>query len=228
MTGRRALAAVAVVAALLYLAALVTDRPSLRLASKPVPALALAALVLSSRRDGYGTALACGLVLSALGDALLELPGHFVGGLAAFLCAHVAYTAAFLGDERRLRAPRAAPFAIWLLAAFVYVRPGLGEMARPVIVYMLAIGGMMWRAAARWGDHPRAEAAVLGAVLFGLSDTLIAIDRFRAPIPGAAAFAIIVLYWAGQAGIATSALVAVSSHPFVVGTPVTRRPPRRS
>ena len=62
MTGRRALAAVAVVAALLYLAALVTDRPGLRLASKPVPALALAALVLSSRRDGYGTAVAGGLV----------------------------------------------------------------------------------------------------------------------------------------------------------------------
>ena len=99
MTGRRALAAVAVVAALLYLAALVTDRPGLRLASKPVPALALAALVLSSRRDGYGTAVAGGLVLSAVGDALLELPGHFVGGLATFLCAHVAYTFAFLRDE---------------------------------------------------------------------------------------------------------------------------------
>ena len=207
MTGRRALAAAAGVAALLYLAALLTDHPGLRLASKPVPALALAALVLSARRDGYGKAVAAGLVLSALGDALLELPGHFVAGLAAFLCAHVAYTAALLGDERRLRAPRAVPFAIWLLAAFVYVRPGLGEMAVPVVVYMFAIGGMMWRAAARWGDHRGAEAAVLGAVLFGLSDTLIAIDRFRAPLPGAP-FAIILLYWAGQAGIAASALSA--------------------
>jgi uncharacterized membrane protein YhhN len=78
-------------------------------------------------------------------------------------------------------------------------------MAVPVVVYMLAIGGMMWRAAARWGDHPGAAAAVIGAVLFGLSDTLIAIDRFRAPLRGAP-FAIILLYWAGQAGIAASAL----------------------
>jgi len=212
VTGRRALAAVAVLAALLYLAALVTDRPTLRLASKPVPALALAALVLSARRDGYGTALGGGLVLSALGDALLELPGHFVGGLAAFLCAHVAYTAAFLGNERRARAPRAVPFAIWLLAAFAGVRPGLGEMAVPVVVYMFAIGGMMWRAAARWGDHPRAGDAVVGAILFGVSDTLIAIDRFRAPIP-AASYAIILLYWAGQAGIAASALPADDPRP---------------
>jgi uncharacterized membrane protein YhhN len=63
---------------------------------------------------------------------------------------------------------------------------------------------MMWRAAARWGDHPGATAALAGAVLFGLSDTLIAIDRFRVPLPGAP-YAIILLYWAGQAGIAASA-----------------------
>jgi uncharacterized membrane protein YhhN len=41
-------------------------------------------------------------------------------------------------------------------------------------------------------------------VLFGLSDTLIAVDRFRAPMPGAG-YAIILLYWAGQTGIAASA-----------------------
>jgi uncharacterized membrane protein YhhN len=177
-----------------------------------VPALALAALVLSARRDGYGMALASGLVLSALGDILLEVPGRFVAGLATFLCAHVAYTAAFLRHERRLRVERALPFAVWLVAAFAWIRPGLGDMTIPVVVYMLAIGAMMWRAAARWRDHPGAAAALFGAVLFGLSDTLIAIDRFRAPIPGAP-YAIILLYWAGQAGIAASALPAADPRP---------------
>jgi alkenylglycerophosphocholine/alkenylglycerophosphoethanolamine hydrolase len=211
MRARRALAAVAMVAALLYVAGLALEAPGLRLVSKPVPALALAALALSVRRDGYAIAVAAGLVLSALGDLLLELPGHFVPGLATFLCAHVAYTAAFVRDERRLRLARAVPFAAWLLAAFWWVRPGLGDMTMPVVVYMFAIGIMMWRAAARWGAYPGATAAVLGAILFGLSDTLIAIDRFRAPLPGAP-YAIIILYWAGQAGIA-SALVAASSDP---------------
>ncbi|HEU0092074.1 MAG TPA: lysoplasmalogenase [Vicinamibacteria bacterium] len=204
MTARRVLAALAVVAAILYLATLAVEAPALRLLSKPVPALALAALVLSGRRDGYAAALAGGLVLSALGDALLEVPGHFVAGLATFLCAHLAYTAAFVREETRLRIGRALPFALWLLGAFVWIRPGLGEMTFPVVVYMLAIGTMMWRAAARWGDHPGATAALAGAVLFGLSDTLIAIDRFRVPLPGAP-YAIILLYWAGQAGIAASA-----------------------
>jgi alkenylglycerophosphocholine/alkenylglycerophosphoethanolamine hydrolase len=204
VTARRARAAIALVAALLYIAGLAFDAPALRLLSKPVPALALAALVLSGRRDGYAGALAGGLVLSALGDVLLEMPGHFVAGLATFLCAHVAYTAAFVREERRLRLGRALPFAVWLVLAFVWVRPGLGSMTTPVVVYMLAIGIMMWRAAARWGGHPGATAALAGAVLFGLSDTLIAIDRFRAPLPGAP-YAIILLYWAGQAGIAASA-----------------------
>jgi uncharacterized membrane protein YhhN len=204
MTARRAMTALAVVAAILYLAGLAVEAPALRLLSKPVPTLALAALVLSGRRDGYAAALAGGLTLSALGDLLLEVPGHFVGGLATFLCAHLAYTAAFVREERRLRIGRALPFSLWLLGAFLWIRPGLGEMTVPVVVYMLAIGTMMWRAAARWGDHPGGTAAFAGAVLFGLSDTLIAIDRFRVPLPGAP-YAIILLYWAGQAGIAASA-----------------------
>jgi alkenylglycerophosphocholine/alkenylglycerophosphoethanolamine hydrolase len=204
VTARRVLAALAVVAAILYLATLAVEAPALRLLTKPVPALALAALVLSGRRDGYAAALTTGLVLSALGDVLLEVPGHFVAGLATFLCAHLVYTAAFVREERRLRIGRALPFALWLLGAFVWIRPGLGEMTVPVVVYMLAIGTMMWRAAARWADHPGATAALAGAVLFGVSDTLIAIDRFRVPLPGAP-YAIILLYWAGQAGIAASA-----------------------
>jgi uncharacterized membrane protein YhhN len=209
---RRALGALAVAAAIVYIVGLAAHRPDLRLAAKPVPALALAALVLSRRRDGYGAALAGGLILSALGDILLEVPGRFVAGLATFLCAHVAYTAAFLRDERRLLLERALPFAVWLLAAFAWIRPGLGDMTVPVVVYMLAIGAMMWRAAARWGAHPGAASALVGAALFGLSDTLIAIDRFRAPIPGAR-YAIILLYWAGQTGIAASALPAADPRP---------------
>ena len=213
MAARRALVVVAVVAALFYLAAPAVHDRFLHVVAKPIPALALAAIVRSARNDGFSGAIAVGLALSAIGDALLEVPGHFVAGLATFLCAHVVYTVAFLLDERRWRWERAVPFAIWLLAAFAYVRPGLGEMTVPVVVYMLAIGGMMWRAAARWGDHPGATAALVGAVLFGLSDTLIAIDRFRAPLPGVASLAIILLYWAGQAGIAASARPDAASYP---------------
>jgi hypothetical protein len=42
-----------------------------------------------------------GLLLSAVGDVLLELDGLFVGGMAAFGLAHVCYSAAFIGIIRR-------------------------------------------------------------------------------------------------------------------------------
>jgi len=184
----------------------VTGPAAWRVVAKPVPVLALATLVLLRGRDGYARAVAAGLGLSALGDVLLEWPERFVPGLVAFLLAHVAYTIAFTRDERRGRAARALPFAVWLAAAFLWLRPGMGPLAGPVVAYMLAIGTMMWRAAARLGDgRPGAPAAMAGAILFGLSDTLIAVERFRAPVAGAR-YLIMVLYWAGQAGIAVSSL----------------------
>jgi YhhN-like protein len=67
---------------------------------------------------------------------------------------------------------------------------------------------MLWRAAARVGspaDDPRAaRLGLLGALLFAASDSLIALDRFHAPL-GAAGHAILPLYWLGQLGIALSA-----------------------
>lgn len=201
----------ALLAGAAYVAGMAYDIPPLRLAAKPVPVLALAFLVLSRRHDLYARTIAAGLVLSAAGDVLLEREGGFVPGLVAFLVAHLAYTAAFLLAERRLRAGRAIPFAVWLIAAFLWLRPGFGALAIPVAVYMVAIGTMMWRAAARVPADPRgdsgtagAAAALAGAILFGLSDTLLAINRFRAPLP-LAGYAVIALYWAGQAGIARSA-----------------------
>jgi alkenylglycerophosphocholine hydrolase len=175
---------------------------------KPVPALALAALVLRRGEGFRARGVGAGLLLSALGDVLLDLPRQFTSGLTAFLLAHLAYSAAFLEDERRPRLLRAVPFALWLGSASLFVWPQVraGGLALPVAVYMAAIGTMMWRAAARV-DPGRAGAVsgLLGAVLFGLSDTLIALDRFHAPILGVR-YAIILLYWAGQTGIAGSVL----------------------
>jgi hypothetical protein len=69
---------------------------------------------------------------------------------------------------------------------------------------------MMWRAAARVGSLGTSALPALlglaGAVAFGTSDTLIAFDRFHAPMPGVR-WPIMVLYWMGQWGIAASAVL---------------------
>src|SRR5262245_6670189 len=169
----RGLAFAAVLAAAGYAVGLRQDWPLLRLATKPVPVLCLLVWVLSQANDRYARLIATGLALSAVGDVLLEFPALFVAGLASFLCAHISYIIAFLTVGPRLHPFRAVPFLFWLVSAFAKMRPGLGEMAIPVTVYVTVIGVMMWRAAARVGDVPGAMPAAIGAVLFGLSDTLI-------------------------------------------------------
>jgi len=204
------IAGIGIATALLFLVGLGADVPALRLATKPIPVLTLAAWVGLRCRDALGRLTAGGLVLSALGDGLLE-NGSFLPGLLAFLAGHVLYTAGFVAADRRPALGRALPFVAWGAGALRFLWPGLGAMAAPVTGYVVVICGMMWRAAARVGGPgtPALAAALglAGAVAFGASDTLIAVDRFRAPVPGAA-WPIIVLYWLGQLGIAASAVAA--------------------
>jgi alkenylglycerophosphocholine hydrolase len=210
---RRFLLPVAAAVCALYLAGLAFDSyPRLRLALKPLPVLCLALWVGSGDRDAFARRITLGLLLSALGDLLLEWsPGLFLPGLGAFLLAHLSYLAAFVADTRRPALGRLLPFAAWVGLAFLVLRPGLGTLHGPVVVYMAAILAMMWRAAARVGGllasgrgQGSAWAALGGATLFAASDTLIAFDRFRAAMP-AMSLPIIILYWMGQLGLAESA-----------------------
>ena len=203
----RILAGIGIAAALLFFVGRELDLASLRLVAKPLPALVLAGWVVQRNDRALGRLVSIGLVVSALGDVLLEA-GRFLPGLVAFLAAHVAYVAAFVADERRLRLARALPFVLWTASAFGLLRPGLGDMMVPVAVYVSVITVMMWRAAARVGSSTTqplaARLGLAGAIAFGASDTLIAFDRFLQPTSGVQ-LPILVLYWLGQWGIAASA-----------------------
>lgn len=155
---------------------------------------------LAPPRGRYATLIFAGLLLSLAGDGFLALPGDwFMPGLLAFLTAHLCYVAAFLGESRQLELLRAIPFLPWVGGAYLFLFPNLGAMAVPVAVYCLVITMMMWRAAATGR-----LAAIAGAILFGLSDTTLALIRFHGGIPYGGAF-LILAYWAGQTGIAMSA-----------------------
>jgi uncharacterized membrane protein YhhN len=202
---------VGLLAAAVHFAAMAFDWRLVGLVSKPLPALALAGWVLARGSAPLRRPVALGLVLSALGDVQLEL-GRFLPGLVSFLAAHVAYLWAFMAAERRPALLRLVPFFLWGALALHLLRPGLGTMFLPVAVYIAVICTMMWRAAARVG--PGGHAALLGlagALAFGASDTLIAFDRFHAPIPEAG-WLIMALYWLGQSGIAASACVMLRGH----------------
>lgn len=207
-----ALFIVSLAAAAAFFFGLASDLPGLRLWTKAVPVLCLAAWVGTRRSDAAVRLVAVGLLFSAAGDLVLER-GEFLPGLVAFLGAHLAYVAAFLSQTRRPALARALPVVLWCGGVLALLWPGLGPLACPVTVYVGVIGTMIWRAAARVGhagEPTRAEwIGLAGAVAFALSDTLIAVDRFGDPIPGVR-WPIMLLYWAGQTGIAASVVGAVA------------------
>jgi uncharacterized membrane protein YhhN len=168
---------------------------------KPVPVLCLAAWVAAGARGTAAWLVVAGLGVSLVADVVIER--SFLAGLGLFLVAHLLYIGAFVARTSAVRPVLALPFIAWGVIVLMRLWPGLGDMRVPVIVYALAICTMMWRAAATTG-MPGGGAALVGAILFAASDTMIALDRFHRPISGAQ-YPIMGLYWAGQALIALSA-----------------------
>ncbi len=125
--------------------------------------------------------LVVALVCSALGDFLLAVPAlriSFVGGLGAFLLAHLAYLRVLVplaGDWRphRLIASGAMiGVAGTLLGRFW---PNLGTLAGPVTVYVIVLAAMVCSALVARLPTPF---TALGALCFAASDMMIGIARF--------------------------------------------------
>ena len=194
---------------LLFLLGLSLDHTGLRLLSKPLPLIALLLWLRLAPADPYRRWISLGLLLSLLGDMLLEWPADlFVFGLGAFLLGHLCFLLAYLGDTRRPALPALASAAAVGLGMFsLLAQNGLGPLQLPVALYALTIAGMLWRALARLGVPSIASRSAWlgagGALLFVLSDSLIGINRFVGHF-AAADVAIILTYWCGQFGIAAS------------------------
>lgn len=172
--------------------AVAQNRRSLEYIAKPA-ALAFLLLYAAAGRDASWLLVAA-LVLSLLGDVYLMLPAElFLAGLVAFLLAHVAYIA----DFQAAPLARAGWFIGVAIASFPLARriirgvPNL-PMRIGVGVYMTVISLMVGSAIAS-GEL----VAAVGALLFFVSDALIALNRFVAPVAGGRV-AIIVTYHLGQ------------------------------
>lgn len=148
-----------------------------------------------------------GLTFSLAGDVFLMLPGdRFIPGMASFLLAHLCYLSAFSLDTGWV-------VSAWLLlpwVAYAILLLGIllqhtGPLSGPVLVYGVAIAAMAWRALERWAlvGGEKALLAFVGAVLFVLSDSALATNRFVRPFK---AVHVVVLgtYYAGQWLIALS------------------------
>jgi uncharacterized membrane protein YhhN len=174
------------------------DLQTLRLISKPLIVLSLLAYFLLSTKEASSPLkswVVGALVFSWLGDVLLLFEARdslfFILGLSAFLLAHVAYIV-FFNRLRRVEGIGLQPFLflpvlVYYIGLISLLYPSLGGMKLPVVVYGAVISTML--AAALHLKAIRGSRAgalfVLGAALFVLSDSLLAVNKFLQPFAGA-------------------------------------------
>jgi uncharacterized membrane protein YhhN len=120
------------------------------------------------------------LLLCAAGDVFLELDGLFVFGMAAFGLGHVGYIVCFLGWMRALGQNRRDLAVALLVVAIsvgllVWFFPDMGSLTVPGIAYQTIITLMV--CTALLAKAPMA--ARLGAVIFMVSDSLIALGLYK-------------------------------------------------
>lgn len=153
------------------------------------------------------------LVLSLFGDVFLMFGDGartsdraFIAGLGSFLLAHIAFVVAFVQGLQAPDLPSWLAVIVFLAAGYLFVMlPRAGAMKLPVLAYTLVLAAMVFAAAARHesiGDDASLR-ALLGALLFMVSDSLLGWRRFGKRFRYAQAL-ILSTYWGAIGLIAGS------------------------
>lgn len=158
----------------------------------------------------FGRLLLTALFFSWLGDIfLLPIPveGSFLIGLGFFFCAQVTYIRLFWLASAKKQSSNpvvifwALPFLFYGAGMLLYLWPKLQPGLRiPVLMYSGALV-VMGISAARLGFYFREEYTrklLIGASIFIISDTLIALTRFGGWTILGSSFWIMSTYWVAQ------------------------------
>lgn len=190
---------------------------------KAVPALLLAAVVLSWNGASSVLGVTGGLLSSSVGDFCLEWPEQmFIQGMGAFAVAHLFYSLTFLSSSRYTSYSSSSSsswprlFYLVLFAAggavYVFLFPFLQKAPNPdmlapgVGVYVLLIT-VMGSLAVR----TRRLATVLGSLVFMVSDLALAVQVFKvAPLENGRVI-VMVTYYLAQLLIAVGDVKASES-----------------
>lgn len=124
------------------------------------------------------------LVFCLVGDVLLLSNELFVFGLGAFLLAHILFLFSFksIGGFKIYITPLFGLVAIGG-AYFYYLSSDLGEMLIPVFLYFIFIVLMCWQGINLyiWRKESAYQYIAMGVILFLISDSLIALNKFKMP-----------------------------------------------
>jgi uncharacterized membrane protein YhhN len=181
--------------AILFIVLLPYTPSALTTILKIVPIAMLAILVFTSTGDWRRYGILVALAFSAGGDIFMETE-YFIFGLASFLIAHICYLVVFCRniEFNLLRVLLALTIVSSTFISASLLSPNLGELAVAVYFYIGVIALMGITASLGAKNHPL---VILGALAFMISDSIIAFDRFNAPIDNAR-YAIIITYYLAQ------------------------------
>ncbi|WJS92982.1 lysoplasmalogenase [Flavobacterium johnsoniae] len=145
--------------------------------------------------------LLAALVFSWIGDVILLFSDlgetYFIFGLLAFLTAHILYCVLFNKQNKVRKKQNKTLFiigsvliALYLIGMVSFLMPHLGDLEIPVSVYasiisimlLFAVNGLLvW-------EKPGNYLVFFGALCFVVSDSILAINKFYAPIPKSSFF----------------------------------------
>jgi uncharacterized membrane protein YhhN len=200
------LLAVSVVCGLAYLLTVSFQPYNGSVVIKALSIAPLAVLAFRVLKTLDGLILSLALIFSTIGDVMLGLhrEDFFIYGLLSFLLAHFFYIGLFARNfPHPLRTHLKqkiilAGILIFSAAMTAWLWAGFGAMKIPAMIYLCAITLMCITATLM--NLPKGT-VLLGALLFLLSDSLIAANRFKMPIP-LSNYAIWITYYVGQCCIA--------------------------
>ncbi|MBW4361416.1 lysoplasmalogenase [Flavobacterium taihuense] len=177
---------------------------------KPVLLPILLGAVVISENFPSQKILLTALTFSWIGDIILLFSDkgelYFIFGLVAFLISHLVYIVLFSKQQNTRINDNKAVFLIGILAILAYfvfmidtLFPKLGPLKIPVLVYAVVITTMLYfafKGSLKWAI-PANNYILIGAIVFVSSDSILAFNKFYAPIAHAS-FYIMATYCMAQ------------------------------
>ena len=170
--------------------------PAFTLKIVMIPVLAAIFVInLRTGLDSLHKLILAGLFFSWAGDGLLEIPNQtadlFIPGLISFLLAHIMYLLAFfltIGENfiNKRGLGLLIPVSLFGAGIIFYLYNDLGDMMIPVTIYTVVILTMVTGAINRLKKVNVVSfwLVLAGAILFLISDSALAINKFGHPFPG--------------------------------------------
>jgi len=152
---------------------------------KLLPMVAIIILPFSREADIdslFAITILAGLLFSLTGDIFLLMPKkYFKAGLIAFLTAHVFYSYSLFNISTAVRYEAFVLYAVYGYFIFKYLKDSLGKMRLPVIMYIAVISIMGGFGLNQFvnGSHIHSFQIFIASILFIVSDSVLAINRFK-------------------------------------------------